>query len=157
MKKFIALLIGSFFLSASLSACGPMIKTDLKSLNENPEKYKGKRVIVTTNLKSVVDSPEAYLGKRIELAGYVRATRFEEPNEWSFILEDKSERSIKSYVEGYEDANLIMHELALGKAVKENELVTVVGEFQKGPRLELEWIEAEGLEYNIYILTWDHQ
>jgi len=66
MKNFLISIIG-MLLSLILFSCAPMVKTDLKRLNENPEKYKGKWVIVTTDLKSVVDDPKAYRAKILSL------------------------------------------------------------------------------------------
>ena len=156
MNKIIALLVAALFLSVSLSACGTRVRTDLKSLNENPEKYSGKKVIVTTDLKSVVDSPEAYVGKGVELTGYVSSTHFEGSNEWSVILIDKKEKSVRCYIEGYKEIDLTYHEIALRKEVGKNRPVTVVGKFQKGLSIELEWFKTEGVVYTRDIITYNY-
>ena len=48
----------------NLISCAPMVKTDLKSLQENPEAYKGKKVIVIADIKSVVETPEIFRGQK---------------------------------------------------------------------------------------------
>jgi len=40
--------------------CAPVVKTDLKSLLADPEKYKGSEVIVTSDIKSVLQDKTAY-------------------------------------------------------------------------------------------------
>ena len=137
-------------LSLILFSCAPMVKTDLKSLNENPEKYKDKRVIVTTDLKSVVDNPKAYRGKKIELTGYVKLDRFDFSgiNGWSFILKDVEGKSVRCYEREYRVNGWIRPEIALRQAEKENKQVTVVGKLEGGLKIELDWIEYEGQHYD---------
>ena len=137
-------------LSLILFSCAPMVKTDLKSLNENPEKYKGKWVIITTDLKSVVDDPKAYRGKNIELTGYVKLDRFDFKGfyGWSFILKDVEGRSLRCYEREYRVDGWIMPEMALRRAEKESEQVTVVGRLEGGQKIELDWIEYKGQHYN---------
>ena len=149
MKNYLVRLIG-FLLLLTLSSCAPIVKTDLKSLNENPEKYKGKWVIVTTDLKSVVDDPKAYRGKNIELTGYVKLDSFgfRGINDWSFILKDVEGKSVRCYEREYRVDGWIMPEMALRRAEKENEQVTVVGKLEGGLKIELDWIEYKGQHYN---------
>ena len=149
MKKFLISIIG-MVLSLILFSCAPMVKTDLKSLNENPEKYKGKWVIVTTDLKSVVDDPKAYRGKNIELTGYVKLDSFgfEGINGWSFILKDVEGKSVRCYEWEYRVSGWIMPEMALRRAEKENEPVIVVGKLEGGLKIELDWIEYKGQHYD---------
>jgi hypothetical protein len=149
MKNFIIPIIG-LVLSLILFSCSPMVKTDLKSLNENPEKYKGKRVIVTTDVKSLVDDPKAYRGKNIELTGYVKLDSFyfRGINDWSFILKDVEGKSVRCYEWEYRVSSWIMPEMALRRAEKENEQVTVVGKLEGGLKIELDWIEYKGQHYD---------
>ena len=149
MKNFIIPIIG-LVLSLILFSCSPMVKTDLKSLNENPEKYKGKWVIVTTDLKSVVDGPKAYRGKNIELTGYVKLDSFyfRGINDWSFILKDEEGKSVRCYEWEYRVSGWIMPEMALRRAEKEKEQVTVLGKLEGGLKIELDWIEYKGQHYN---------
>jgi len=145
-KKFLTI-IGTV-LSLMLFSCAPMVKTDLKSLNENPEKYKGKWVIITTDLKSVADDPKAYRGKHIELTGYVKLDGFRGINGWSFILKDVAGKSLRCYEREYRVDSWIMPEMALRQAEKENAQVTVVGKFEGGLKIELDWIEYKGQHYD---------
>ncbi len=138
MKKLIGLLTGAFVLSLFLSACGQIVKTNLRSLNENPERSKGKGVIVTTDIKSIVEKEEAYIGNKIELAGYIKEKKFSDFKDWGFVLNDKSGTTITCYEFETRDVNFIVHEIALRQAKKGNVLVTVIGELRKGPRIELE-------------------
>jgi len=137
-------------LSLILFSCAPMVKTDLKSLNENPKKYKGKWVIVTTDLKSVVDNPKGYRGKNIELTGYVKLDTFGFTgiNDWSFILKDEEGNSLRCYEREYRVYGWIMPEMALRRAEKENEQVTVQGRLEGGLKIELRWIEYKEQHYN---------
>lgn len=154
MKRLLFFLICSFFLSFSLLACGTMVKTTLNDLNENPEKYRGKRVMVTTDLENIVNAPTPYVGKRIELSGYLKETNFGENNVWNFILKDKAGRSVRCYVKQYEEIDLTNHELALGLASMEDESVTVVGSLEKDQSINLEWVQVGSLVYSTYIPTW---
>jgi hypothetical protein len=149
MKNFLISIIG-MVLSLILFSCAPMVKTDLKSLNENPEKYKGKWVIVTTDLKSVVDNPKAYRGKNIELTGYVKLDNFGFTgiNDWSFMLKDVEGNSLRCYEWEYRVYGWIMPEMALRQAEKENGPVTVQGKLEGDFKIELRWIEYKGQHYN---------
>ncbi len=135
-------------LSISLLACTPLVKTDLKSLNANPDEYKGKRVVVTTDLKSVVEKPEDYLGKKIELTGYVKTNGFRRTGDWGFILKDEEERSVRCYEREYRIRSWNMPSMALRRAARQNGQVTVVGKLEKDLEIELDWIEYEGLHYD---------
>ncbi|RLA93934.1 MAG: hypothetical protein DRG25_03570 [Deltaproteobacteria bacterium] len=132
-------------LSLILNSCAPLVKTDLQSLKDNPEKYQGKIVIITTDIKSVFEAPEAYLGKKIELKGYVEYKGFRELRNWNFILKDKEGRSIRCYEREYRVEAWIIPVMAIRKAARNNQQLTVVGKLQKGLKIELDWIEYEGL------------
>ena len=68
MRNYLVFLIGgAFFLN--LISCAPMVKTDLKSLQENPAAYKGRKLIITTDIKNIVETPEVFVDKKIELRG----------------------------------------------------------------------------------------
>ena len=144
MKEILIWIFG-LVLSLILNSCAPMIKTDLQSLKDNPEKYQGKIVIITTDIKSVFEAPEAYLGKKIELKGYVEYKGFREFRNWNFILKDKEGRSIRCYEREYRVEAWIIPVMAIRKAARNNEQLTVVGKLQKGLKIELDWIEYEGL------------
>ena len=149
MKKFLLSIIG-MVLTLILFSCVPMVKTDLKSLNENPEKYKGKWVIVTTDIKSVVDNPKAYRGKNIEFSGYVKLDTFGFTgiNGWSFILKDVEGKLVRCYESEYRVDGWIMPEMALRQAEKENGQVTVQGKLEGSLKVELRWIEYKAQHYN---------
>ena len=147
VKKFFVLIIGLVF-SLSLFSCAPLVKTDLKSLKDNPEKYQGKRVVVTTDLKSVVEKPEDYLGKKIELTGYVKYKGFRNFTYWNFILKDEEVRSLRCYEREYRIRSWIMPVMALRRAERENEQITAVGKLEKGLEIELDWIKYKGQRFN---------
>ncbi|MCX8012126.1 MAG: OB-fold putative lipoprotein [Desulfobacterota bacterium] len=127
-----------------------MIKTDLTSLQEHPEKYKGKWVIVTTELKSLVNNPKNYQGKNIEVTGLVKLESFDfrRINGWSFILKDKEGNSVRCYEQEYRVESWTIPELVLRRAEKEKKPVTVVGKFEGSQRIELDWMEYEGQHYD---------
>jgi hypothetical protein len=147
MKNYLVLLIG-FLLLLTLSSCAPIVKADLKSLQENPEKYKGKKVIITADIKSVVEAPEAYRGKRIEISGYVKTDGFRRTKDWGFLLEDQEGRSILCNEREYRVTSWLMPVMALRRAEKENKQVTVEGKLLKNLEIELDWIEYEGQHYD---------
>jgi hypothetical protein len=149
MKNYLVCLIG-FLLFLTLSSCAPIVKTDLKSLQENPEKYKGKEVIITADIKSVVEASEAYQGKKIEISGYVKIDGFRRTKDWGFLLEDNQGRSILCNEREYRVTSWIMPEMALRRAEKENKKVTVEGKLLKNMEIELDWIEYEGQHYNTH-------
>ena len=74
--KIVFLWMTCLILSLGLFCCAPMVKTDLKSLNENPQDYEGKMVVVTADLRSVVEKPKDYLGRKVELTGFVEYNGF---------------------------------------------------------------------------------
>jgi len=147
MKKYLVCLMG-ILLFLTLSSCAPIVKTDLKSFQENPEKYKGKEVIITADIKSVVEAPEAYQGKRIEISGYVKIDGFRKTKDWGFLLEDKEGRSILCNEREYRVTSWIMPVMALRRAEKENKQVTVEGKLLRNLEIELDWIEYEGQHYD---------
>ena len=117
-------------------------------LNENPEAYKGKKLIVIADIKSVVEAPEAFLNKKIELMGYVMLDGFRKTNDWSFILKDEKDRQVRCYEREYRITSWIMPEMALRQANQGKEKVTVVGKFEKNGKFELDWIEYKGQHFN---------
>jgi hypothetical protein len=71
MRNYLTFMMGVTLFLNLISCAHVVVKTDLKSLQENPEAYKGKKVIVIESIKSVVEAPEAFLDKKIEIMGYV--------------------------------------------------------------------------------------
>ena len=140
--------VSAIVLPLSLFCCAPLVKTDLKSLNENPEEYHGKRVVVTTDLRSIVEKPEDYLGKKIELTGYVKYNGFRDFSHWNFLLKDEEGRSVRCYEREYRLDAWIWPVVALRRAEKKNEQLTIVGKLHKGLEIELDWIEYEGVKIN---------
>ena len=131
MKRLL-LLTACLFLSISLITCtAPLVKTDLKSLNETPAHYEGKRVVDTTDLKSLAEEPEDYLDKDIEVTGYVRPNRLRRYGDWAFVLEDEEGRSVRCYEREYRVDSWIMPTMAIKRAAREKEQVTVVGRVEK--------------------------
>ena len=119
MKKALLWIICLGF-SSGLFACTPLVKTDLKSLSENPAHYEGKRVVVTTDLRSIAEKPEDYFGRRVEVTGYVKINGFRRLGDWAFTLEDKEGRSVRCYEWKYRVESWIMPSMALRRAEREN-------------------------------------
>ena len=142
MKTFLICLLGSV-LSISLLSCAPLVKTDLKSLTKDPEKYRGKRVIITTDLKSLVENPAPYVGKQVELTGNVEGED-RKSNYWNFILKDEEGRTVKCYEREYRVDTWIVPKMAVRQAERNNEKITVVGRLKAGLRIELDRIEYKG-------------
>ena len=144
VKTFLICFLG-LALSISFLSCAPLpvVKTDLKSLSEDPEKYQGKEVIITTDLKSLVENPAPYLGRKIELRGYVEygLRRF---GDWTFVLKDEEGRAITCYEREYRIRAWIIPTMAVRRAERNDEKITVVGMLQGDPRIELDWIEYDG-------------
>lgn len=147
MKRFL-LLTACLVLSISLIACTPLVKTDLKSLNANPDEYKGKRVVLTTDLRSLAEKPEDYLGKDVEVTGYVRPNRLRRYGDWAFVLEDEEGRSVRCYEREYRVDSWIMPTMAVKRAAREKEQLTVVGRVEKDLEIELDWIEYKEYHYD---------
>ncbi len=127
---------------------GPVVKTDLETYLENPGDFEGKQVIFITEISSVVDDLDAYRGKRVELSGNVEYVGFWASSYWNFLLKDGDDVSIKCYERNYHHYAWIMPVNAMKRAERDNGIVTVVGRVESGPKLELDWIEYEGQEYN---------
>ena len=64
MEKFLVLLLVIAF-SLSASGCTPAVKTDLNTLNQNPEQFQDKEVILVADLASVVETPDTYRGRKV--------------------------------------------------------------------------------------------
>jgi hypothetical protein len=135
-------------LSFGFYACTPLVKTDLKSLNEDPGRYKGKRVVVTADLRSIVEAPEDYIGKHVEVTGYVANNRLRRSGDWAFILEDGEGSSLKCYEWRYRIDSWILPSMAIRRAAREKGQVTVVGKLEKDLEIELDWIEYEDQHYD---------
>ena len=142
--KILIVVIGGLMFSLSLAGCAPLVKTDLKSFNENPEKYKGTEVIFTADIRSVVEHPEAYAGKQVELKGYVTYNGFWGFTCWNFLLKDDEGRSIRCYEDEYRVDVWIWPDTVVKRADRKHEQLGVVGRLGKGPELELRWIEHNG-------------
>jgi hypothetical protein len=142
-KKFMVLIMGMIF-SSSLAGCAPLVKTDLKSFNDNPEEYKGKDVIFTVDIKSVVEHQEAYTGKQVELRGYVTYNGFRDFSYWNFLLNDNNGLSVRCYEDEYRVDVWSWPDTVVKGAERRHEQVAVVGKLEKGRGLELRWIEYDG-------------
>ena len=142
--KILSVFIIGIILLFSISGCTPVVKTDLKSLNENPEQYQDKEVIVVTDLASVVETPHAYRGRKVELKGYVEYKGFWASNYWNFILKDETGTSIKCFERNYRVDAWLRPVVTVKRAEREKQLLTVVGNVEMGPKIELDWIEYEG-------------
>lgn len=136
--------IFSWFLALHLIGCTPLVRTDLKSLQKDPEKYQGKKVIIQTDLKSVLENPADYLGRKIELMGYVKYYGHRGPRGWSFSLKDINGREIICYEREYRVESWTVPCIALRRAERNREQIIVVGKLEKGLELELDWIEYQG-------------
>ena len=143
--KMLSVFIIRIILLFSISGCTPVVKTDLKSLNENPEQYRDKEVIVVTDLARVVEDPDAYRGRRVELTGYVAYKGFWASNYWNFILKDETGASIKCFERNYRVDAWLRPVVAVRRAEREKQLLNVVGKVEMGPKIELDWIEHEGV------------
>jgi len=140
MRKFLLRTAGILVLSSSLSACTPLVKTDLKNLTANPDQYQGKRVVVTTDLRTLVEKPEDYFGKNIEVTGHVSLKGLRSSGDWSFILKDEEGKSVRCYEWQYGVEYWSMLSVVLRRAERENGQVTVVGKLEKDKEIELDWI-----------------
>jgi len=143
MGKFLLAILAIAF-SLSMLGCAPVVKTDLESLNQNPEKFEGKEVIVATDLASLVESPSRYLGKRVEVQGYVEYKGFWAASYWNFILKDEAGNFTKCFERHYRVDAWMRPVAAVRRAEREKQLLTVVGQVETGPKIELDWIEYEG-------------
>jgi len=143
MKKLLAFIMGMIFFM-SLSTCAPVVKTDLKSLNEEPEKYQGKRVIIITDLAGLYENLTPYLGRKIELSGHVEYKRTKGIYYWNFILKDEDRRTVICYERNYRVRPWLTPVYAVKKAERYNQKITVAGKLQERLRIELDWIEYEG-------------
>jgi len=134
------------FLLAGCSA-PPLVKTDLKTFLENPDDFAGKHVIITTTIKDLSENPDTYLDRKIEVSGFVEYRESRVGAYWNFTLkeeESKEEHQLYCYEDTYRVDVWIQPLNAVRQAVYRNKQLTVVGNFQKGMTLELDWIEYEG-------------
>ncbi len=143
MKTF-SIWIASLVVLFTLKSCAPteIVKVDLLSLNDHPEEYEGKRVIITTDIETIAMNPEPYFSKDVELSGFVGKDSF--GLDWEFLLENEEGISVKCYESKYRNYPWIRADMAVRKARINNEKITVVGILNKGFGIELDWIEYEG-------------
>ncbi len=142
--KGLSIWIASLMVLFTLSSCAPreIVKVDLLSLNENPEEYEDKRVIITTDIENIAKDPEPYFSKDVELSGFVG--RDSSKLDWEFLLENEEGSSVRCYESEYRIYPWIRADMAIRKARIKDEKITVVGVFKKGFGIELDWIEYEG-------------
>jgi len=143
MKKIMILNMGLVF-SIFLWGCAPkeMVRTDLKSLLENPEAYEDKMVVVTTDIKSLIENPMPYVHRLVEVSGFVEYGR--KGFEWYFILKDEDGRGITCYERTYRNSPWIRADMAVRAAERENKKMIAAGILEKSKRIELDWIEWNG-------------
>ena len=144
MRRILIAIMGVVSCLGLCSCLGPVVKTDLQSFNANPEDFEGKEVIITADLGTVVEDPEAYLYKKIELKGYVEYKESWIGPYWNFTLIDEDGNSVTCYERWYRTDIWRWPLTAVRQARNKNEQLTVVGRFQKGRTLELDWIEYDG-------------
>lgn len=151
MKRRIQLLAACMIGAAlflTLSSCaGPLVRTDLQTLQEKPEQFEGKQVIVTAGIDDVVAHPEAYKGKKVELTGPVEQKGFWRTPYWSFTIQGEK-GSLKCYERIYRVDAWILPVMAIKRAARENSPVTVVGKVEQDLEIELDWIEYQGQHYD---------
>ena len=125
--------------------CGPareIVKLDWTSFNVNPEAYADKRVIITTDIASLLNDPTPYYYKDIEISGSINKTLF--GLDWGFYLEGETGLSIKCYERTYRHSPWSEADMAVKRARRNKENITIVGVFGKLHDIELDWIEIEG-------------
>lgn len=148
MKNILISLMGIVFAGSLFSCAGQVVKTDLQSVEENPDAYKGKRVVITTDLKSLAEKPEDYLEKKVELKGFAEYREGPLRPYWHFVLKDEEGRSLKCYERNYHNYVWEWPLMTVRKAKRNKEQLTVVGRFEKRGVLELDWIEYDGETIN---------
>lgn len=147
MNKLHALILAMLMVvGVGASGCqGPLVRTDLDTFTKNPEEFKGKMVLVTTDLARLIDNQEAYCKKKVELTGYVEYLGHRGVSDWGFLLKDEAGRSVLCHEQNYRIEAWNMPVTILRRAEREHGVVTVVGEVERGPRIELDWIEYQDL------------
>ena len=144
MKTLTVFMIGTAIL-LSTSGCTPVVKTDLESFAKNPGRYRDKEVIIVTDLARLVETPDTYLGRKVALKGYVVYKGFWGSNYWNFILKDENGNAIKCFERNYRVDAWLWPVVAVKRAERAKQLLTVVGKVEMGPKIELDWIEYEGM------------
>jgi hypothetical protein len=140
------LLIGYFVicLTAYLAGCAPkeIVRTDLATVHANPEAYEDKRVILKTEIAELINNPTPYDSEEIEVSGVVSK---DSPGlDWGFYLEDESGMRVECYEDEYRYSPWFMADMVVNQARASHENMTVVGYFEQGFGIELNWIEYQG-------------
>jgi hypothetical protein len=132
------------FLMLFLVVCAPkeIIRTDLASIHANPEAYEDKRVILKTDIAELINNPDPYDSEEIEVSGCV--SKKSPGLDWGFYLEDEAGMRVECYEYEYRYSPWIMADVAVRRARAAHENMTVVGFFEKGFGIELNWIEYQG-------------
>lgn len=147
MKNYLPFVIGcAFFLN--VISCAPIVSTDFKSFQENPEKYQSKSSTIKADIKNVAKPPAILVGRKVELTGYVVLEGFKTINDWSFLLKDDEGHQVWCYERTYRVTGWIAPEMALREAAHKKEKITVLGRFEQSGKIELEWIEYKGQHYD---------
>ena len=138
-----------FIIFLAFSGCvSNQVKTDLQTLQQNPEQFKGKEVILTTTIKQVQEHQDAYLGKKVEITGFVLYKGYRGSSFWSFDLKDEADRHLSCYEQRYRVIAWTMPDAIIKRATRENEQVTIVGRIEKDLSVELSGIKYRGQYYN---------
>lgn len=134
-----------FLVCVTLIGCaGPYVKTDLDSFLENPERYANARVIITTDLESLLADPGQYQDREVEITGFVDYHKSLASNDWGFTLYDKRGNDITCYEYEYRYFPSSSAVMLLMQAQKQNQPITVVGDFKPNAKIETDWIEYQG-------------
>ena len=120
-----------------------IVRLDLTSFNENPEAYADKRVIITTDIASLINNPTPYFYKDIEISGFINKALI--GLDWGFYLEDEAGLSVRCYERTYRHSPWLRADMAVKRAWRNKENITIVGVFGKLHDIELDWIEHEGV------------
>jgi len=156
-KRYIMMNYGRLFLLSitvlvlfqALFGCAKeLVRTDLQTLQQYPDQFRGKQVIVTATLQQVTADPDAYAGKKVEITGLVTHDRFWGPPDWNFLLTDEENRTIRCYERTYRYDAWIVPVMAIKRAALQGDEVTLVGKLENNLEIELDWFEYQGQQYD---------
>lgn len=133
-----------FYVLAGLIVTGGCNEATIRN---DLEPYADPDVIRRTQVSEIIGSRETLEGRMIEISGTVTRLGSAGLRWWSFRLGD-ADKDVICYEVGWHYAQRgLLHQL-LRHAASESRPIRVAGRLNPGLRLELDWVEFDGIKYD---------
>ena len=127
-----------------------LIMTGCNLSAERPdlEPYSDPEVLEQIEVGQILNSVAMLNGRNIEVSGLVSNLGRNGLRWWGFQIGDGGEHELPCYERNWHSQRRgLLHQL-LRLAAAEQRKIRVAGKLSPGPRLELDWIEYDGIKYD---------